>query len=53
MGPVLYLIYTADMPTTNTTTISTYADDTALIAANNDAIVASHLQHLLNLLQQR
>jgi hypothetical protein len=53
MGPLLYLIYTADMPTTNSTTIATYADDTALLAANNDPIVASrHLQHHLNLLQQ-
>jgi hypothetical protein len=53
LGALLYLIYSADMPTTNNTTIATYADDTALIAANNDPIVASrHLQHHLNLLQQ-
>jgi hypothetical protein len=52
-GPLLYQIYTADMPTTNTTTIATYADDIALLAAINDPIVASrHLQHHLNLLQQ-
>jgi hypothetical protein len=53
LGPLLYLIYTADMPTTNITTIATCADDTALLAANNDPIVASkYLQHHLNLLQQ-
>jgi hypothetical protein len=34
MGPLLYLIYTADMPTTNNTTIVNFAADTALIAAN-------------------
>jgi hypothetical protein len=49
MGPLLYLIYAADLPTPNNTTISTSADDTALLAANNDPVVASH--HL-NLLQQ-
>jgi hypothetical protein len=53
MGPLLYLIYTADMPTTNNTIIANCADNTALLAANNDPIVASrHLQHHLNLLQQ-
>jgi hypothetical protein len=52
MGPLLYLIYTADLPTTNDTTIATYTDDTALLAADNDPTVASqHLQHHLNLLQ--
>jgi hypothetical protein len=51
MGPPLYLIYTADLPTTNNTTIATFADDTALLAANNDPVVASHLQHHFNPLQ--
>jgi hypothetical protein len=33
--------------------IATYADDTALLTASNDSIVAPrHLQHHLNLLQQ-
>jgi hypothetical protein len=41
------------MPTTNNTTIATYADGTALVAAYNDPRVASqHLQHHLNLLYQ-
>jgi hypothetical protein len=52
MGPLLYLIYTADLRTTNTT-ITTYTDNTTLLAANDDAVVASqHLQHHLILLQQ-
>jgi hypothetical protein len=41
MGPLLYLIYTTDLSTTNDTTIATYADDRALLAANNDPVVAS------------
>jgi hypothetical protein len=53
MGPLLYVIYTADLPTTNNTTIATFADDTALLSANNDPVVASqHLQHHLNLLSK-
>lgn len=52
LGPLLYLIFTADLPTTNNTTIATFADDTALVAVNNDPVVASQrLQHHLNLLQ--
>lgn len=33
LGPLLYLIYTADMPTTNETFIGAYADDTVIMAA--------------------
>lgn len=52
LGPLLYLIYTADLPTTDDTTIATFADDTALIAVNNDPVMASRqLQHHLDLLQ--
>ncbi|XP_051864222.1 uncharacterized protein LOC127566241 [Drosophila albomicans] len=32
LGPVLYTLYTADMPATNNCTIATYADDTAILA---------------------
>jgi hypothetical protein len=41
MGPLPYLIYTADFPTTNDNIIATYVGDTALPAANNDPIVVS------------
>jgi hypothetical protein len=43
----------ADLPTTNNTIISTFADNTALLGANNDPVAASqYLQHHLNPLQQ-
>jgi hypothetical protein len=52
IGPLVYLIYFADVVTTNNTTIATNADDTTLPAANNYPVVSSHLQQHLNLLQQ-
>jgi hypothetical protein len=49
---MLYLIFTADIPTTNNTKIATYADDTALLAVAEDPQDASeHLQDHLHLLQ--
>jgi hypothetical protein len=49
----LYLIYTADIPTTNETNMTTFADDTAILALDQNPIVASEkLQNHLNLLQQ-
>jgi hypothetical protein len=41
MGLLLCLIYTVDLPTTSNTTIATFVDDTALLAINNDPVVAS------------
>ena len=36
MGPVLYLIYTSDIPKLEHDTIATFADDTAIMAVGND-----------------
>jgi hypothetical protein len=33
LGPLLYLIFTADLPTRNDTVIATFADDTAIMAS--------------------
>ena len=51
LGPLFYLIFTADIPTRNDTTIATFADDTAILASNEDPQTASqslqtHLNHL-------
>lgn len=35
MGPVLYLLYTRDLPTVEDATIATFADDTAILATGN------------------
>jgi len=52
LSPILYNIYTSDMPTSNQTLLATFADDTAIFASNNDSDTASHnLQLHLNLIE--
>jgi len=43
LGPILYTLYTADMPVTNNCTVATYADDTAVLATSRSRIEASEL----------
>jgi hypothetical protein len=51
LGPLLYLLFTADLPTTDCTTIATFADNTGLLAVHRDPAVASQrLQSHLTLL---
>lgn len=53
LGLILYLLFTADLPTTRSTVIATYADDTAVLASHSDATIASqNLQQNLNKIQQ-
>jgi hypothetical protein len=40
-GPLIYLLYTADLPTSPDSTIATFADDTAILATDPDPAIAS------------
>jgi hypothetical protein len=54
LGLLLYPIFPADLPTTDHTTIATFADDTGVLTVHSDPIVASqHLQLHLDILQER
>ena len=49
LGPILYNLYTADIPTTEDTTTATFADDTVVMASNKSQVEASeHLQVALD-----
>ena len=41
LGPLLFSIYTADLPISTEITIATFADDTALLASHGNPIIAS------------
>lgn len=52
LGPLLYLIYTADVPTREDTLMATFADDTAILAADSNPTRASEkIQSHLNEIQ--
>lgn len=36
LGPILYLLYTSDLPTLENNTVATFADDTAILAVGKD-----------------
>jgi hypothetical protein len=49
LGPILYVLYTADLPVLPEVTVATFADDTALLATHTDPVVATNiLQRNLN-----
>jgi hypothetical protein len=42
LGPFLYLIYRADLPATADIDTATFADDTVVLAAHADPVIAAH-----------
>ena len=49
LGPILYLLFTSDLPTANGVIIGTFADDTAVLStASHPQLVSSKLQLYLN-----
>ena len=51
LGPVLYSLFTADLPVSTTTTTATFADDTVIMSTHTDPVKASeNLQtHILKI----
>jgi hypothetical protein len=49
IGPLFYLIYTADAPTRNDNQIATFAEDSALLSSDADPAGASERLRNLNL----
>ncbi|PNF38784.1 RNA-directed DNA polymerase from mobile element jockey [Cryptotermes secundus] len=41
LGPILYVLFTTDLPTTTYTTTGTFADDTVILASHDDPATAS------------
>ncbi|PNF38441.1 hypothetical protein B7P43_G04015 [Cryptotermes secundus] len=53
LGPLLYLLYTADLPVKANTTMGTFADDTMILSANTDPAIATFtLENHLNQIQE-
>lgn len=53
LGPILYLLYTNDLPTLEQNTVATFADDTAIMAVGeNNTVSTRKLQVAVNKVQE-
>lgn len=53
LGPLLYTLFTADIPLTQSSTLATFADDTAILVTDKDYSAATHrLQHAVEQVTQ-
>lgn len=41
LGPILYLLYTADIPNDDNTTLAKFVDDTAILSTRNSQLTAT------------
>ncbi|XP_055386950.1 uncharacterized protein LOC129615657 [Condylostylus longicornis] len=52
LGPILYLLYTSDLPIPEQSTVATFADDAAILATGNNTIeTTARLQNAINKVQ--
>jgi hypothetical protein len=53
LGPLLYVLYTFDLPTSRETTLGTFPDDTAIFASHEDLTITSlNLQEHLHIFEK-
>jgi hypothetical protein len=53
LGPLLYVLYTSDLPTSRETTLSIFADDKGIFATHEDPTIASlYLQGHLHIIEK-
>jgi len=53
LGPLLYVLYTSDLPTSRETILGTFADDTTIFVTHEDSTITSpNLQEHLHIIEK-